>query len=261
MSILISGDFHANAAGELFLINKKTLIKRYGHRIYGGIKYHIILGDGEFMLQNNQKTDMRNYEILAKRHFPILCVIGNHEPILGMSNVPETDIGIGETVYQINAKPFVAYLKRGKAYTIDGFRFLVLGGALSVDKDYQQSNKTWWELEYWTEKEKQDVFKLLESENTFDMVLSHTGPHHVNKMLFMAKKNNEIISDEVAELNDDIDGRIQFREWWCGHWHKDRYYFNTETNRGYQYLYRTTKIIDKVDGKLTVYNEYADVQR
>jgi len=261
MSILISGDFHASAGGELFLINKKTLIRRYGHEKYGGIKYHIILGDGEFILPNNQKTDIRNYEILAKRSFPILCVIGNHEPILGMSNVPETDIGIGETVYKINDEPFVAYLKRGKAYTIDGFRFLVLGGALSVDKDYQQSKKTWWELEYWTEKEKQDVFKLLDNEKSFDLVLSHTGPHHINKILFMDKKDNQYIIDEVAKLNDDIHGRIHFHEWWCGHWHRDRYFYNTETNRGYQYLYRTTKIIDKVDGKLTVYNEYADVQR
>ena len=123
MSILFSGDFHASSKGELHSITKKTLIRRYGHRIYGGIKYHIILGDGEFMLPNNQKTDMRNYEILAKRSFPILCVIGNHEPILGMSNVPETDIGIGETVYIINDEPFVAYLKRGKfiPLTVLGF--------------------------------------------------------------------------------------------------------------------------------------------
>jgi hypothetical protein len=49
-------------------------------------------------------------------------------------NVPEVDIGIGETVYQINAEPFVAYLKRGKVYTIDGIWFLVLGGALSETK-------------------------------------------------------------------------------------------------------------------------------
>jgi hypothetical protein len=51
---------------------------------------------------------------LACRPFPVLCVIGNHEPILGMSGLTETDIGIGGTVYQINADPFVAYLKRGK---------------------------------------------------------------------------------------------------------------------------------------------------
>ena len=261
MSILFSGDFHASAKGELHSITKKTLIRRYGHRIYGGIKYHIILGDGEFMLPNNQKTDIRNYEILDKRSFPILCVIGNHEPILGMSNVPETDIGIGETVYKINDEPFVAYLKRGKAYTIDGFRFLVLGGALSIDKNYQKSRKTWWELEYWTEREKQDVIELLKNENTFDLILSHTGPHHINKILFMDNKSNSDIIDEVAILNDDIHKRIQFNEWWCGHWHRDKYYFDTETKHGYQYLYKATKILEKTDYGLTIHNEYGNTMR
>jgi hypothetical protein len=74
----------------------------------------------------------------------------------------------------------------------------------------------------------------------------------------MDKKSNQYIIDEVAKLNDDIHGRIHFHEWWCGHWHRDRYFYNTETNCGYQYLYRTTKIIDKVDGKLAVYNEYGE---
>jgi hypothetical protein len=253
MSILVSGDFHASEKGELHLITKRTLIKRYGHRTYGGITHHIILGDAGFMWPNKQKKDSNNYETLAKRRFPVLCVIGNHEPILGMSNMTEADIGIGETVYQINDEPFVAYLKRGKAYTINGFRVLVLGGALSTDKDFQQAHNTWWELEYWTDKEKHDVFKLLDSENTFDLVVSHTGPHHINKLLF---KGNQHITDEVALLNDDIHGRIQFHEWWCGHWHRDKYHFDAETRHGYQYLYRTTKVIDNVDGKLAVYNEY-----
>ncbi|MDR0315691.1 MAG: hypothetical protein LBH97_02185 [Treponema sp.] len=48
---------------------------------------------------------------------------------------------------------------------------------------------------------------------------------------------------------------IQCREWWCGHWHRDLYYHNGETNRGYQYLYRTTKILDKADGTMVTYSE------
>jgi len=68
------------------------------------------------MWPDNQKTDEYNYKVLAGRPFPVLCVIGNHEPILGISGIPETDIGIGETVYQIRDIPFVAYLKRGKVY-------------------------------------------------------------------------------------------------------------------------------------------------
>ena len=260
MSILFSGDFHANEDGELSSIAKKALIKKYQVEKYNNIRYHIILGDGGFLWQGNQKTDLFNYKVLAHRAFPILCVIGNHEPIFGMSNIPETDIGIGEMVYQINTNPFVAYLKRGKVYTIDGFKFLVLGGALSIDKDDREPNKSWWEKEYWTEQEKQDMFKLLESENTFDCVLSHTGPNRINKLLFdYPEHSSKLINDEVAHLNDQIDMRIQYREWWCGHWHRDIYHY--DENHGYQYLYKTTKILDRVENKMIVYNEYANEQR
>jgi len=44
--------------------------------------------------------------------------------------------------------------------------------------------KTWWENEYWTKQEEEDLFKLLESDNTFDYVISHTGSHHINTRIF-----------------------------------------------------------------------------
>jgi len=262
MSILFSGDFHVGSRGELHSITKKTLIKRYGREKYNGIRYHIILGDVGFMWPDNRKTDLFIYKVLAHRPFPVLCVIGNHEPILGMSDVPETDIGIGETVYQINDEPFVAYLKRGKIYTIDGVKILVLGGALSVDRASRIPNKTWWEKEYWTAQEKQDLLKLLEIENTFDYVISHTGPHHINKQLFECiTLSNKKFHDEVAFLNDEIHDGIQFREWWCGHFHEDEYYFDIKKRHGYQYLYRSTRILEKVNGKLAVYNGSGDAER
>ena len=263
MSILFSGDFHASARVEIDAIYKDILICKYGHKRYKGITYHIILGDGGFMWPHNNEKDARNYEILAGRHFPILCVLGNHEPIYGMSNLPETDIGIGETVYKINDKPFTAYLKRGKVYNIDGIKFLVLGGALSIDKGRREPKKTWWEQEYWTEQEKKDVFKLLETDNAFNCVISHTGPHHINKMLFedVWFISHEKFYDDVAFLNDKINEKIQFNEWLCGHWHEDEFHFDIEKKRGYQYLYRKTKILEKKDGKLSVYNGKGPAER
>jgi len=263
MSILISGDFHASARDEIDLIYKEFLMQKYGQEKYGRIKYHIILGDGGFMWPHNSERDAQNYKILAQRHFPILCVVGNHEPIYGMKNIPEADIGIGETVRKINAKPFTAYLKRGKAYTIDGIKFLVLGGALSIDRYDRVPNKTWWELEYWTEQEKQDVFKLLETDNHFDFVISHTGPNRINRKVF--EDNHWICTDKyrdkVARLNDEIHDRIQFHEWWCGHFHEDEYWFSETEKHGYQYLYRTTRILEKAGGKFLVHNGCDGVER
>jgi len=209
------------------------------------------------MWPGNQGGDLENYFILSRREFPVLCVIGNHEPILGMSNLQETDIGIGEKVYQIFNNPFVAYLKRGKVYYIDGFKLLVLGGALSVDKDYQVKNNTWWEREYWSAQEEKDVFKLLETENTFDCVVSHTGPEHINNIILEPVMYNRIkIDDKVGILNDEICKRIKFKEWLCGHLHRDQYLFNSENKCGYQYLYRSTVILEKTEKDINVYKEY-----
>jgi len=262
MSILFSGDFHAGERKELSAITKNILVKKYGQDKFDKISYHIILGDGGFMWLGNQKTDIYNYETLAHRPFPILCVIGNHEPILGMKDLNETDIGIGETVYKINDEPFTAYLKRGKVYTIDGIKFLVLGGALSIDKHLRTPDKTWWKNEYWDEQEKKNIFILLEKDNTFDYVISHTGPEKINNYLF---KNFPSYggksADEVAIMNDEINEKIHFKEWWCGHWHDDNFYYDMKNQHGYQYLYRKTKIMEKNDDNFVILNEYNDQKR
>jgi len=134
----------------------KSFVKKYEH-IYNDINYHIILGDGGF--QTSEKLVINYYKSLSHRPFPILCIIGNHEPIFGIKDLHklEKDIGFGEKVYVINKEyTFVAYLKRGKVYNIDGFKFLVLGGGLSIDKstrkknDKEGNNLTWWKNEYWS---------------------------------------------------------------------------------------------------------------
>ena len=140
---------------------------------------------------------------------------------------------------------------------IDGIKFLVLGGALSIDKYHRIPNETWWDKEYWDEQEKKDLFKLLETDNTFDCVISHTGPCFINKELF--KYNDtyyEKSFDEAAILNDKIHNMIKFQEWWCGHWHEDEYLIDEDGKHKYQYLYKTTKIMEKIRSKLIVYNEY-----
>jgi hypothetical protein len=266
MSILYSGDFHANVVYEIESITKEALLKKYGPEKFSGIRCHIILGDGGFMWPGNHATDLANNEILAQRPFPILCVIGNHDPILGMGNVSEIDIGIGEKVLLVNNNdPFIAYLKRGKVYTIDGLKMLVLGGALSVDKERRKPNFSWWERGYWSEGEKRDLFELLKTDNVFDIVLTHTGPQRINQKLFGVNMYQypKKFSDEVALLNDEIEKRVQCREWWCGHWHENRYYFDAETKRGYQYLYKDTKILEKLgeENAVMLHNEYGMAER
>ena len=134
MAILLSGDFHANVKNEIEFISESVLLKKFKENLYEKINYQIMLGDTGFLWPGNEEAEAKNYNELAKRPFPVLYVAGNHEPVLGRSDLPEVDIGIGEKAVLVNKeKPFIAYLKRGKIYTIENYKFLVLGGALSID--------------------------------------------------------------------------------------------------------------------------------
>jgi hypothetical protein len=220
--------------------------------LYESIKYHIMLGDGGFTYANKNRKYDSSYHPLASRLFPILCVIGDNDPIICMGNLPEVDIGIGEPVLLFDNKPYIAYLKKGKIYNIDGIKFLVLGGALMPNKTKRdiKYQRLCWECEHWSEKEKEDLFQLLEKDNKFDMVISHTGPHHINHKLFgdVIEFSDEL-SDEIALLNDEIHKKIQFIEWWCGHWRESVYHYDNETGHGYEYFYNHTRLIEKKEGK------------
>ena len=246
MAILFSGDFHANAKGEMEFISENTLLEKYKEHLYKKINYHIILGDTGFLWPGNEDAEKLFFYELAKRPFPVLYVVGNHDPVLGLSDLPEVDIEIGEKVVLVNKEnPFIAYLKRGKIYNIENHKFLVLGGALSIDKFYRVSGKSWWKQEYWSDDEKTDIFRLLKNENNFDYVLSHTGPSRINRAInnvdsFYTPK----FKDEVSVLNESIDGKIKCKQWFCGHWHKDVYYYDINKKKGYQYLYQQTALLD-----------------
>jgi hypothetical protein len=162
--------------------------------------------------------------------------------------LPQLDIGIGEKVIVVNERnPFIAYLKRGAIYNIDGHKFLVLGGALSIDKNSRIPGIGWWENELWSEKEKEDVFKLLKTENAFDYVLSHTGPNRINETLNPLFRAGVLpyYYDETATLNERIDYAITCKQWFCGHWHRDKYYYCHNLKRSYQYLYRKTALMEE----------------
>jgi hypothetical protein len=246
MSVLLSGDFHNGVSGEMKYITKSSLIKRYGRELFGEINWHVILGDGGFLWPGHKRREASNYETLSKRPFPVLCVFGNHDPVLGRRDLPEIDIGIGEKVILVNEKkPFLAYLKRGKVYRIENRKFLVMGGALSVDREDRTPGVSWWENEYCTKEEESELLALLEKENVFDYVLSHTGPYGINIKAFARTGVGHPLKfeDKAAEFNEKIDRKISCKQWFCGHWHQIFYFYDEEMKRGYQYLFYKPALI------------------
>jgi hypothetical protein len=87
--------------------------------------------------------------------------------------------------------------------------------------------------------------KLLKRKKRFDYVLSHTGPDRINQTLFQNSADQYVpkFFDEVAALNESIDGMVACKGWFCGHWHRDKYYYDVELKREYRYLYSSTAIL------------------
>lgn len=236
MSILISGDFHLNAMNEFKYITRKKLKNKFGDR-YSSIKYQIITGDSGFFWPGTLKHESEYY--FGEYPWPVLFIPGNHENytfLNNLNNLEEIDIGFKNPVYKICKN--IYYMPRGKIYNINGKRILALGGALSIDKHLRQSGKSWWPEEYWSQEEKDNLFKLLKKDNKFDLVISHTGPERINKWMFknvMSSYSN--IEDEVGILNDKIDNMIITNDWYCGHLHIDSYYYCPIAKRLYRYIY------------------------
>jgi len=86
---------------------------------------------------------------------------------------------------------------------------------------------------------------MLKKNRKFDYVLSHTGPSRINETIKPLQRLGliPIFFDEVAALNEKIDCKINCKQWFCGHWHIDKYYYDQNLRRGYQYLYRTTALL------------------
>ena len=261
MSILLSGDFHANERSEIEYISKKRLEKDYIQEQIDSIKYHIMLGDLGIGKPDKNKRDKDNYKNLTYRPFPILCVMGDDDPLLEMGKYTEEDIGLGESVLKISERtsdtPYIAYLKRGKVYHIEGIKFLVLGGALTIDNKTRKMSEKNHDKAFWSTKEREDLFKLLENENQFDFVISHTGTKYNNSYLHRKYSlNDEYDYDLTNVFNDEVDKKIQYIEWFCGHLHFDAYLHDYKNDLGYEYLYRRTIILDKIGD--TIEQHYKD---
>jgi len=82
------------------------------------------------------------------------------------------------------------------------------------------------------------------------MSILFSGDFHANadKELPLITKEN-LIKHYSQKFYDEIkyhviiDGKITCRQWFCDHLHRDRYYYDEELERGYQYLYRKTSLL------------------
>ena len=182
----------------------------------------VILGD----VGANYCCDERDRECkaaLSKIKPTVFCVHGNHEARpAGIQSYIMTEWN-GGAVWQEEKYPGLLFAKDGEIFELEGVKHLIIGGAYSVDKFYRLARgMSWFENEQPDEGIKRYVEKQI-AEKTFDVVLSHTCPFKYEPTeVFLPTVDQSTVDSSTEHWLDSIEERIEYRAWFCGHWHIDK---------------------------------------
>lgn len=182
----------------------------------------VILGDVGANYYAN-KRDLRCKAQLGDLKPTILCIHGNHErrpASIGSYKMKEWNGGL---VWYEDEFPNTLYAKDGEIFELEGQKHLIIGGAYSVDKYYRLSRGYGW----WPDEQPSDEIKTYVeqqiAEKPFDIVLSHTCPFKYEpRETFLPFIDQSSVDDSTERWLDKIEDAIDYKAWFCGHWHIDK---------------------------------------
>lgn len=200
----------------------------------------IILGDSGI----NYWASTRDYvlkEYLAELPITLLCVHGNHEERpFNIFSYHEMEMFEG-VVYVEDDFPNILFAKDGENYQIKNHRYLILGGAYSIDKQYRLAfGHRWYASEQPSEEIKDYVAKQIVKYNKeFDIVLSHTAPREFEPVeMFLPGVDQSEVDKSTEEWLDEIREMISYNKWYFGHYHGD----SVRTNKVTMLFHKTIEI-------------------
>lgn len=213
--------------------------------------YVIVCGDFGLLWTKNRELKY-NLDWLSRLPFTILWVQGNHENYNMIAEYPLEEWNGGKVRHIIRDK--IILLERGQIFTIAGKTFFTFGGASSRDisggildrsssayheeykrvskstKPFRILNESWWSEELPNKDELEESTRnLSQAEYKVDYVISHCGSNRLQESIELYKRNNgyndsynnscnnDILTDYFEELED----KLQYKKWFCGHYHKD----------------------------------------
>ena len=104
-----------------------------------------------------------------------------------------------------------------------GPKYIIVGGAYSVDKFYRLSRgMKWWPDEQPSPVIKEYVEQQL-ADNTVDIVFSHTCPaKYIPTECFLSCIDQSKVDNSTEQWLDTIEDKINYEAWYLGHWHTDK---------------------------------------
>lgn len=146
--------------------------------------------------------------------------------------------------------PNIKYIHdAGGIYNIEGYNFLMIPGAYSVDKDYRLSNHFSYESREQLTKEEMLNLSYHTGlwHNEIDFVCSHTAPMKMEsylRYLFLGFINQGTVDKTMEHWLDDIAWEVEqsnrFKQWYWGHYHDDKV-----INQYYTMLYNNVVPVER----------------
>lgn len=154
---------------------------------------------------------------LEDKPFTTLFVDGNHENFNLIEQYP-ISVWNGGQVHNIRSS--VKHLMRGQIFTLNNQTFFTMGGATSVDKIYRKEGKSWWpqEIPSYQEMER-GVANLKEHHNKVDYIITHCLPSSILDKVDKWCPQHDTLNNYLEKM---IVQEIDFKKWFCGHYHIDR---------------------------------------
>lgn len=155
-----------------------------------------------------------------------LLIQGNHEAPAWLVEKYNARQWNGGTVYVENSFQKFLFAKNGESFEIEGKKYLVIGGAYSVDKFYRLSRKfRWFPEEQMTDDEKEALFQKIKTDSRYDIVLSHTVPMgYLPFEKFLTCVNQDTVDNSMEKFLSTVESKIEYKTWFAGHFHCNKKY-------------------------------------
>lgn len=214
--VYLTGDIHGDVRTALWAIRKYDITSD---------DLLILLGDVGLNYYGADQGDRKRKRLLNGAEVPIFCIHGNHEE--RPFNIPSyhETAWHGGTVYVENDFPNLLFAKDGEVFDLEGQKTIVIGGAYSVDKFYRLGKGwNWFPDEQPSEEIKERTeASLAACDWKVDLVLSHTCPQKYTPVeTFISGLDQSTVDHSTEEWLDTIENRLDYRAWYCGHWHIDK---------------------------------------
>lgn len=183
----------------------------------------IILGDAGINYYGS--GDRSQKKKLQKLPITLFCIHGNHERRPETIDSYRLDHFCGGEVYVEGDFPDLKFAKDGQIYDFDGKRYIVIGGAYSVDKYHRLARGVnWFPDEQPSEAIKADVNTALVANNwRVYGVLSHTCPLKYEPVEMFQPMIDQGTVDRSTEIwLDEIEDKLEYEKWYCGHYHTEK---------------------------------------